>query len=1091
MACGIWCSRNADTHGAQPPGASLLDAAAAWRYAGTVSPRFALLPAMTLELPADRLPRPWRDEAQSVARLRATLAGCLDWSAVRQHCEPWIEAVRRHPGAPWALESLLHEFPLSSQEGVAMMRLAEALLRVPDADTALALTADQLKPLPRPPGFSSPAPLPSQTAGARPDVGWLASLTQRALALSRHLLPPADHAPTGWLQRLGAPTVVAATVRSMQLMGQQFVLGQTVDEALHQAAEQTDRAVSKGQRLCFSLDMLGEGARTAHDAARYLAAYRSAMRRLADHAAARGAGQPRDSLSIKLSALHPRLEPLHSGTMLDELLPPLTALVRDAMAAGVAVTLDAEESWRLELQLLVLDRLLSALADTVPTQDGPPLLGLAVQAYQHRALETIDEVARLAQTHDRRLSVRLVKGAYWDSEIKRAQELGLPGFPVFTHKSHTDLSYLACAHTLLAHHVWLSPQFATHNAATVAAVMQLAARQGLRASQIEWQRLHGMGEALWREILADPDVSRDGGPTLRIYAPVGSHRDLLAYLVRRLLENGANASFIHQLVDPAVPLDALLGSPLLGHPGPSPVRLPAALHGPGRLNAPGLDLNHAAHRQALRAAWEAAQHRATDQTGGPQRLDADGAARLMQTLQEGATPWGERALDERCAILERCADHLEQEFEHWAADLVAEAFKTWPDAIAELRETIDYARYYAQQAREWLAPRPLAGPTGESNEWRLRPRGVWVCIAPWNFPLAIFGGQLMAALVSGNTVAAKPAPQTPRIAVRLVALLHRLGVPADALACAVGGADIGEALVGHPACAGVAFTGSVGAARRIQRVLAARDDGPLVPLIAETGGINALIADSSALPEQLIDSVMASAFGSAGQRCSALRLLCLHSAVANDLELLLEGALDTLVSGPASAWSTDVGPVIDGQARARLLAHIEALSSTAQEAGSGVRLIGRAHDAAEADAWRWPFVTPCAYALPTVGHLQAEHFGPVLHVVRWGPGTAAPSLDELIDQINATGYGLTLGVYTRIDTRAEHIARRVKVGNVYVNRGMTGAVVGVQPFGGQGLSGTGPKAGGPLYLPRFCTEQSVCINTAAAGGNAALMAGQG
>ncbi|RZL06819.1 MAG: aldehyde dehydrogenase family protein, partial [Rubrivivax sp.] len=580
------------------------------------------------------------------------------------------------------------------------------------------------------------------------------------------------------------------------------------------------------------------------------------------------------------------------------------ALVRDALAAGVAITLDAEESWRLELQLLVLDRLLAALAGTDAIDQTRPLLGLAVQAYQHRAPEVIDEVARLARLHGRVLAVRLVKGAYWDSEIKRAQELGLPGFPVFTLKSHTDLSYLACAQALLTHPAWLRPQFATHNATTVAAVMQLAARQGLRPSQIEWQRLHGMGEALWREILADPEVTRDGGPTLRIYAPVGSHRDLLAYLVRRLLENGANASFIHQLADPAVALDALLSSPLLSGPEPRSVRLPAGLYGEGRANARGLDLNHQAHRRALGTAWAATS---AAQAEPVRPLQPTEASCLMHTLNQGAERWGRRSLDDRCAILERCAERLEHELESWAADLVAEAFKTWPDAVAEVRETIDYARYYARQAREWLAPRPLPGPTGESNEWRLRPRGVWVCIAPWNFPLAIFGGQLMASLASGNAVAAKPAPQTPRIAARWVALLHELGVPADALACAPGGAEIGEALVGHPACAGVAFTGSVATARRIQQVLASREDGPLIPLIAETGGINALIADSSALPEQLIDSVLVSAFGSAGQRCSALRLLCVHSAMAHELELLLEGALQTLVLGPASAWSTDVG----------------------------------------------------------------------------------------------------------------------------------------------------------------------------------------
>lgn len=1024
---------------------------------------------MAAPLPPDRLPCPWQDERQAAARLRQELSGRLNWSAVRQQCEPWIRAVRQAPGPSWALESLLQRFPLSSREGLAMMRLAEALLRVTDDDTALALAADQLK------GHDD-------VAARHGD--WLTSWVQRGLRLSRQLLPEADAPPADWLQQLGGPPLVAAMARALGLLGRQFVLGQTTEEALKRAEQQRLRAEAQGQCLCFSIDMLGEGARTADDAARHLAAYRGALAQLSGGPARHGA-----SLSIKLSALHPRLEPTKATCVVAELLPALTALVSDALTAGVAITIDAEESWRLELQLQLLDRLLGALDASPAPGSEATLLGVAVQAYQHRAGAVIDELARLAQHHGRRLAVRLVKGAYWDSEIKRSQELGLPGYAVFTHKAHTDLNYLSCADQLLRHRAWLSPQFATHNAATVAAVMQLAQRRGVPLAELEWQRLHGMGEATWREILSDPAMHTDGPPRLRIYAPVGTHRDLLAYLVRRLLENGANGSFVHQLLDATTPLDRLLRSPLTEEPSSlatQAIPLPALLFGPERSNAEGRDLHHAAHRERLDSALTAARlrHPVTD-TVAP----TTAVASCMAALQQGAAAWADRSLPARCQILDDAAHRIEQSLDSWAADLVLEAHKTWPDAVAEVREVIDYARYYAQQARDGLPARNLPGPTGELNEWRLRPRGVWVCIAPWNFPLAIFGGQVMAALVTGNTVAAKPAAQTPEIAIRFTALLHESGVPADALVCVPGAADAGQALIADPHCAGVAFTGSMATARRIQQQLALRADGLIVPLIAETGGVNVLIADPTALTEQLVDSVMASAFGSAGQRCSALRLLCVHTALAKDVEIMLAGALGHLTVGTPQEWATDVGPVIDTAAQHRLLAHIAALDASSQDPANGVRLLARAPDPQGKLQGQGAFVTPCAYALSRVADLEQEHFGPVLHVVRWGPGTPAPTLNELIDQINATGYGLTLGIHTRIDSRARHIAWRAKVGNVYVNRGMTGAVVGSQPFGGQGLSGTGPKAGGPLYLPRFCTEQVVCTNTAAAGGDTDLMAG--
>ncbi|RZL00712.1 MAG: bifunctional proline dehydrogenase/L-glutamate gamma-semialdehyde dehydrogenase PutA [Rubrivivax sp.] len=1020
---------------------------------------------------SDRLPLPWADEAEQVDKLRLRLQDQLDWGQVRQQCEPWVRGIRHRPPPFWALESLLQEFPLSSAEGLALMRLAEALLRVPDQDTAQALIGDQLTQA----DFA-------KHAGQGSAHPWLSQASARVLNLAHQLLPSSDAkgAAPSLVQRLGGPTVVSATARALQLLGRQFVLGQTIDEALDHARQHTHADAERGLSTRHSFDMLGEGARTWADADRYLAAYQQALRRLGQASGQDARQRPfsaRQGLSIKLSALHPRFDPSQHDALVRELLPRLEQLARQADEAGVLLTLDAEESFRLELQLDLLARLMPAAGDG---------LGLAVQAYQHRALAVIDEVHRLATTHDKRLTVRLVKGAYWDTEVKRAQELGLNGYPVYTHKAHTDLSYLACADALLARSAVLYPQFATHNAATIAAVMQLARQHGVAPERYEWQRLHGMGEGVYRE-LRRPKTAPDTGAALRIYAPVGEHRDLLAYLVRRLLENGANASFVHQLADPQVSLDELLASPwqTAASADCGPLMLPVRLYGPERRNALGRDLNCQMHRDGLEAAVQL--RRQQSKVPSPcHDLCAAEAQALMEALWQGWQAWEETPATERCAVLDRVANQLEAEFDSWAADLVIEARKTMSDAVAEVRETIDLARYYAQQGRHHLQVAVLPGPTGESNEWQLRGRGVFVCIAPWNFPLAIFGGQVMAALVAGNAVAAKPADQTPTIGRRFVALLHQAGVPSGALGCACGpGQVVGAALVASQHCAGVAFTGSVATGKRIQRMLA-QGDRPIVPLIAETGGLNAMVVDSTALPEQVMDAVVASAFLSAGQRCSALRLLCLHSATADALESMLAGALQTLVTGDSADWSTDVGPVIDAHAHELLNAHLSELEHQSQQPRSGVRLIGQTRLAPSASSAPH-IVPPTAYTLPRVGALTAEHFGPILHVVRWGPGTSAPDIDALIDQINATGYGLTLGVQTRIDSRAQHIARRTRVGNVYVNRGMTGAVVGSQPFGGQGWSGTGPKAGGPHYLLRFCTEQVVSINTAAAGGNAALL----
>jgi len=1000
------------------------------------------MPANTHLPTASRLPAPCRDEAAVLQGLLAGLRrdGPFDWHAVIRMAEPWVAAVRAKPAPFWAMESLLREYPISSAEGLALMRLAEALLRVPDAATAIALTADQLGRA----DFSQGAVEGSQHT-------LLAGISASALGLAKRMLPTGGEKP-GLIDRLGAQTVVAATVRAIGLLGRQFVLGQTIASALGEAHAQRRAA----PQLRFSFDMLGEGARTDADALRYHGAYVAALQAIA--ASTRGANPAeRDGLSIKLSALHPRYEEHQLDRVHAELLPRVTTLIDLAAAADINLTIDAEESDRLELSLTVFEALADHVAATAPGWSG---FGLAIQSYQTRARAMIDAVAAIGRARGLRFMVRLVKGAYWDGEIKRAQELGLDGYPVFTHKHHTDISYLACAQALIGHAEVILPQFATHNAGTIAAILQMAAsRPGVR---FEMQRLHGMGEAVYREVLAAHPAL-----PLRIYAPVGEHRDLLAYLVRRLLENGANSSFVHQLADPSVAPDDLLRSPL--QPAQVPGQpAPVALYGPGRANSRGLDLAVPEQRTPLLAAL------ATSTVPAVAEATVDACDAAMARLQAGFETWSARPLAERAAAIARAGDRLQDALPHFCALLVKEAGKTWGDAVAEVREAVDFCRYYVQQALEKLQPVDLPGPTGERNTLRLHGRGVFVCISPWNFPLAIFAGQVVAALVTGNSVAAKPAEQTPGVATAFVDLLHAAGVPADALALLHGpGETVGARLVAHPAVAGVCFTGSTQVAKAIQRSLAA-GDGPIVPLIAETGGLNAMVVDSSALPEQVVDAVVQSAFRSAGQRCSALRLLCLHSGIADTVATMLQGALAGLRVGDAADLATDVGPVIDAEAHAGLSRHVQRLEREA-------RLLGRAPMAA---AFAASHIAPVAFEVGAVEDLKQEVFGPVLHVLRWDG-----DVGDLVARINRLGYGLTLGVQTRIDSRAQQIADQARVGNVYVNRNMVGAVVGVQPFGGEGLSGTGPKAGGPHYLYRFCAEQTLTVNTAAAGGNAALLAG--
>ncbi|MDO9314192.1 MAG: L-glutamate gamma-semialdehyde dehydrogenase [Burkholderiaceae bacterium] len=982
------------------------------------------------------------------------LRAALDWSEVVGQARPWVQAVRDQPAPFWSMESLLREYPISSAEGLALMRLAESLLRVPDIETAIALTADQL-------GHAS---FGGHHAGPH---ALLAGLSAQAIALSKKFLPDGDN-PAGLLQRLGAQAVVTAAVRAIQLLGRQFVLGRHIGEAMvaAQAARLAHAAESRspvgGHSLRYSYDMLGEGARTETDALRYLAAYLNAIRHIAVGVVA-ARPEAHDGISIKLSALFSRYEETQRDRVFAELLPRAWQLVEAAARANINLTIDAEESDRLELSLDVFEALAARIASQFPQWQG---FGMAIQAYQTRALEVVDEVARIARQHGLRFMVRLVKGAYWDGEIKRAQELGLAGYPVYTHKHHTDLSYLACARALIGHADVIYPQFATHNAGTVAAILQMGQRQGAR---FELQRLHGMGEGVYREVARHADVP------VRVYAPVGEHRDLLAYLVRRLLENGANSSFVHQLADESITIDSVLASPLVpaAAPGLAP---PVSMFGwdakaqpassTGRRNSAGFDLACLAERTPLLQAIASAQ---VDAVAVATPADVDAA---MTRLHAARDAWRATPLTERADALRRAGDALEARLPEFCGLLVKEAHKTLGDCVAEVREAVDFLRYYADQAESSLRTQTLPGPTGERNELRLHGRGVFVCISPWNFPLAIFAGQVAAALVAGNTVAAKPAEQTPAVAQRLVALLHTAGVPADALALLHGpGQTVGAALVTDARTAGVCFTGSMAVARVINRALAAKD-GPIVPLIAETGGINAMVVDSTALPEQVVDAVVQSAFRSAGQRCSALRLLCVHEGVADPVIGMIRGALQELKVGDPALLSTDVGPVIDDEAFDNIQRHIARLRREAT-------LIGEAPLAARAVP---RLIAPIAFELPRIAEVRQEIFGPVLHVVRWGGDIAA-----VIAQINALGCGLTLGVQTRIDSRGVRAADMARVGNVYINRNMIGAVVGVQPFGGEGLSGTGPKAGGPHYLLRFCTEQTITVNTTAAGGNVELL----
>jgi RHH-type proline utilization regulon transcriptional repressor/proline dehydrogenase/delta 1-pyrroline-5-carboxylate dehydrogenase len=1026
-----------------------------------------------VQLPA--LGDPYRSERDSIAALLATPADPALHATARETAARWIRAVRATPPGVLSAQNLLATFPLASAEGVALLRLAEALLRAPDPETQSWLIAEKLA------AFRGAAP-------AAAGEGLVARVLAGALRIAGQVSAPVDlrsSDASGIREWLARSTLRPLVIEGIRRFGEQFVFAATLDEALERATHRPD------VRVTHSFDMLGEGARTAEDADRSFGSYRAAIESLAA-AGKTGHFSQRDGISIKLSAIHPRFETSQLERVEGELYERLRALALQACDADINFTIDAEESERLVLHVALVERLMRE-----PRLAGWEGLGLAVQAYQTRAAATVDYLLAKIAELKRPLAIRLTKGAYWDAEIKRAQELGLPGFPVFTRKWATDVSYAVIAQRLLTADVPVFPQFATHNALTAAWVCAVADAVAPK-KRFEFQRLHGMGEAFFRTILAERPTA-----AVRIYAPVGSFRDLLAYLVRRLLENGANSSFVHQIADEATPIDALLVDPFAQARNEAAAEPPlptgAKLFSPRR-NSAGRDLAEPRTLAALAAAVNAPveRERATPLIAGlvrpggsartvvnPARLgevvgeviDATDAEVDTAVAAAVAAPaaWDARGVQARAELLERAADAFEREHDALVRLLVREAGKTYLDSHLEVREAVDFLRYYAVSARTSLARKKLPGPVGESNELDLHGRGAFVCISPWNFPLAIFTGQIAAALVAGNTVLAKPAEQTPLIAHRAVTLMHAAGVPRDALQLLPGpGETVGRRLTSDPRIAGVAFTGSTETARAINRALAARD-APLAALVAETGGQNAMIVDSTALPEQVTDAVISSAFRSCGQRCSALRVLYVQHEIADAVLAMIAGAMRELRIGDPRDPAIDVGPVIDDAALEALRAHRDWLRANAK----------RLYECALPAGLDGHYFAPIAYEIESMRQLVRENFGPILHVVRFDKR----ALDSVIDEINGSGYGLTMGLHTRLDARVDHVRARARVGNLYVNRNIIGAVVESQPFGGEGLSGTGPKAGGPHYLLRFVTERTVTINTAAAGGNVELAAG--
>ena len=992
-----------------------------------------------------------------------------------------VEGARARRDERPFLDAFLQEFGLSNQEGIALMCIAEALLRIPDDATADRLISEKLAS-----GNWSSHAGRSESLFVNAST-WGLMLTGGILELD----PSIKTDTAGWMRKLtrkaGEPLVRLAVRRAMRIIGGEFVVGRSIEEALARSAHEPELG------LC-SFDMLGEGARTGQDAARYLKSYQHAIEVIGSTARGRAVHEV-SSISIKLSALEPRYNLLQRDRVMRRLVPQVLDLARQTAHLGLQLTIDAEEADRLDLSLDVIE----FLAADVATRDWPGL-GMAVQAYGKRALEVIDWAAATAQRCGRRMTVRLVKGAYWDTEIKLAQERGLEGYPVYTRKLTTDVSYLACVGRLFKHAELIYPQFATHNAHSIASVLELAPPR----ADFEFQRLHGMGRLLYAEAARQLPTF----PPVRVYAPVGEHKDLLAYLVRRLLENGANTSFVNRFMDEQVPVADIVRDPIselerFESSAHSRLPIPAALYS-DRRNSRGIDLGDpraieilreeaVAHRSKKSADLPAAgplingrllpgaTHPITNPADRRQSVGASrdaNAAEINEAFDAGAEAqpaWNSTGGDARANCLEKASDILEARRAEFHDLLVREAGKTISDAVAEVREAVDYCRYYALQARKQFAvPQRLEGPTGETNDLILQGRGVFACISPWNFPLAIFAGQVTAALGAGNTVVAKPAEPTPLIAARFVRLLHEAGVPPQAVHLVpTPGRLFGEVALKHPALAGVAMTGSTATAVTINRALSARE-GMIVPLIAETGGLNAMIVDSTALPEQVVDDVVSSAFMSAGQRCSALRLLFLQEEIADPVLEMIVGAMDELIIGDPSNLQTDVGPVINAAARDQLMQHVDRMRREAR--------IVKACDLGEAHI-HGSFFAPHLIELKDAAQLKREEFGPILHVVRY----RSSEIGAVLQAIRDSHYGLTLGVQTRLESFWRQVFQDTAIGNTYVNRNMIGAVVGVQPFGGNGLSGTGPKAGGPHYLTRFANERTLTVNTTATGGNAALL----
>jgi RHH-type proline utilization regulon transcriptional repressor/proline dehydrogenase/delta 1-pyrroline-5-carboxylate dehydrogenase len=1021
------------------------------------------------------------DETLAVDRLLSSVSLTHDQEKnIHDRAYQLVEKIRLKRFKQGGIDAFLSTYSLSTEEGIALMCIAEAMLRIPDKTTIDDLIRDKFSDT----EWKNNA---GKSESTFVNVAtWTLMLTGKIVSHTDETANVVQRTTKNLIQRASEPVIRAAVAHAMRILGAQFVMGRTIVEALSRAKDDEKHGYT------HSFDMLGESAKTDADAAFYFKAYHDAIetvgkqRTECDYRTSSG-------ISIKLSALYPRYEFAQQEIAVPFLIEKITALVLLAKQYDVGVTIDAEESYRLDISLDIIEAVFLH-----PELSGWEGFGLALQAYQKRAFYVIDFLQSLCEKAHKKMMVRLVKGAYWDAEIKRTQEAGLNNYAVFTRKVNTDVSYIACAKKLLDGAAYFYPQFATHNPQTLSTILEFA--QG--RTNFEFQCLHGMGQNLYDHIVG----KKADSIRCRIYAPVGSHKDLLPYLVRRLLENGANTSFVNRIMDKSLSIDEIIVDPLRiaakatnkQHPH---IPLPEDLFGKQRKNSRGLDMtnlneNHELHK-ALKAAtekkWEAvpliANHTVSplnfDKVLNPAFHDrvvgkaADASEKdvlvALENAVNAAERWDNVSVSDRAAMLDKVAYLFEQHQAELMYLAIHEAGKTIPDAIGEVREAVDFCRYYAAQARKQLAePTVLQGVTGEFNQLELHGRGAMVCISPWNFPLAIFTGQIVAALVSGNTVMAKPSEQTRLIAGLAVQLFHKAGIPKDVIQLVPGrGSVIGALLISDPRVQGVIFTGSTEVAKFIQKSLANRD-GAIVPLVAETGGQNAMIVDSSALPEQVVDDVISSAFGSAGQRCSALRILFLQNDIADNVLKMLKGAMAKLNVGDPSLLSTDIGPVIDADAQSVLQAHIENMRQEAQLIAE-VKLSSVTNNGT--------FVAPVVFEIKNLSQLKREVFGPVLHVIRFD----IAELDKVIAEINHTGYGLTLGIHSRVQERVRYIHQRIHVGNTYVNRNIIGAVVGVQPFGGEGLSGTGPKAGGPHYLTRLCVERTLTINTTATGGNASLL----